>query len=863
MASKQSNDSRIRFPIEQKEQAAQREHSTLLARDIYKDLADLLEDGLKSQPDQDDLDQHRSHNAILIDGKRGTGKSSVLVNLNLYLESERADLAKAIHVLKPVDPTLLEDTDDLFLNVIVAAIIRDKSVAEALSRADHKAEEFHLQLQVLGNTLEQLQSQRNKYGLDKVRAFMGSHDLNKQVHELFKKSLELIGKKLLVLPIDDVDTSLNRAFENLEVVRRYLTSPYVQPIISGDLALYHEVTWRDFYSKLTQNSKIKTRDALDTAKSLATEYQRKIMPLQLRRDMPTAANYLVNEDILLCKDTEEYFSLPVFWRWIDALLNERLNTPTERRLSIKLETVRELTQLIFAFRQNIPDLSGLLKRWGPSITNEWALHRAMIMPIGIIPALNEFSREYHRAQRLEEKTQRETASNHAYQNFFNTKHEADPLSAVEWRHCITEAKKVLLNYLHHEHASSAASLALEADAHILNIQTTPTARLSTLFKATLFQPTQLTKESALSFPAALVRSNLDEWKKHAPKDLQGIVSLEERHPYALAEVGHAIKRYDTSDLPLEAQFLAELMLHRSFFSESRKTNMIFTGRLFELVIASLVRNLEPNDLSELVNRAPFYSVPALSDDDLDPQDLTPEDSAPDTYIDPLTISLAKNINDWRTEHRIDEQTVSGWLIYNVMNSYFAKSWEFNKPLKPNQNPADPSLRMLSMTARRAFRTLWNAFASLEKGEVFGMPSIVTSFSMGDKDRFEQGLAYRQNILPFLRRHGEQSFGGETRSFTSALVNHPILRMIENLQKYADQFEDSDFEEEWVYPPTTRSVTEIIKRHFEVESIGDAYSVKVAQDDIEAIRDFCISQKIPEDVIDGNPHFQYLTGEAGK
>lgn len=346
--------------------------------------------------------------------------------------------------------------------------------------------------------------------------------------------------------------------------------------------------------------------------------------------------------------------------------------------------------------------------------------------------------------------------------------------------------------------------------------------------------------------------------KHVPDELVITATLDERHPYALAEVGHAMKRFNTSDLPLEAQFLAELMLHRSFFSESRKTNKIFTGRLFELVIASLVRNLEPHDLSELINRAPFYSVPALSDDDLDPQDIAPEDSAPETDIDTLIISLAKNINDWRKEHHIDEQTVSGWLIFNVMNSYFAKSWEFNKPLKPNQNPADPSLRALIMTARRAYRALWNAFASLEKGEIFGMPSIVTSFSMGDKDRVEQGLAYRQNILPFLRRHGERSFGGEIRTFTNALANHPIFKMIENLQQDTNQITESmeigDYPQ---YPPTTRSVTALIKAHFNLDSISDLYSLDYSEEDVAAIHAICLNEGIPEDVIRNNPHYYYL------
>jgi len=324
-----SSETLIRLPIDQKEQASQSDVSTLLAQEIYQDLAKLLEDSLKNQPtDPDaDVDLYRSHSAILIDGQRGAGKSSVLVNLKLFLENEHKDVAEKVHILKPVDPTLLEDTDDLFLNVIVAAIIRDKDVARALSNADHKAEAFHHELQVLGNTLENLQSQRNKYGLDKLRAFMGNHDLMRQVHVLFKKALELVGKKLLVLPIDDVDTSMNRAFENLEVVRRYLTSPYAQPIITGDLSLYHEVTWRDFYGKITKGSNALEKQAIRRSQDLAREYQRKVMPLQLRREMPATSSYLKREDIVLCDGKNNYFSLLTFWRWIDALLNERVNSP--------------------------------------------------------------------------------------------------------------------------------------------------------------------------------------------------------------------------------------------------------------------------------------------------------------------------------------------------------------------------------------------------------------------------------------------------------------------------------------------------------------------------------------------------------
>ena len=38
-------------------------------------------------------------------------KTSVLVNLKEYLQQDHKDLLKDIHILKPVDPTLLEDNE--------------------------------------------------------------------------------------------------------------------------------------------------------------------------------------------------------------------------------------------------------------------------------------------------------------------------------------------------------------------------------------------------------------------------------------------------------------------------------------------------------------------------------------------------------------------------------------------------------------------------------------------------------------------------------------------------------------------------------------------------------------------------------
>lgn len=171
----------------------------------------------------------------------------MLVNLKEYLQQDHKDLLKDIHILKPVDPTLLEDNESLFLHIIVAALLSDNAIKLAQSQSPTKSQALNKSLESLAHALASAETQSADYGMDKLRAMFGNQHLADCVQHFFKTTLELLDKKLLVLPIDDVDTSLNRAFENLEIIRRYLTTPYVLPIVSGDRDLYREVTWRDFH----------------------------------------------------------------------------------------------------------------------------------------------------------------------------------------------------------------------------------------------------------------------------------------------------------------------------------------------------------------------------------------------------------------------------------------------------------------------------------------------------------------------------------------------------------------------------------------------------------------------------------------
>ena len=421
--------STLRFiPLDASESAVLKDSRSLLPLDVYKKIAQFIRQALGNIPQSaasPELDDVRSHNAVSIDGERGTGKTSVLVNLKEYLQQDHKDLLKDIHILKPVDPTLLEDNESLFLHIIVAALLSDNAIKLAQSQSPTKSHES------LAHALASAETQSADYGMDKLRAMFGNQHLADCVQHFFKTTLELLDKKLLVLPIDDVDTSLNRAFENLEIIRRYLTTPYVLPIVSGDRDLYREVTWRDFHGRLTKDSHYRPREAYDRAVDLAVEYQRKLLPLPRRLVMPEVSEYLTEKSdraINLELKGEKLISLNNFYVWLQMFISGPVNGLEDSQLSLPIPSIRALTQLINHCGSLIPDLPSAIR----NASDELQVRRLWQMP-GINPqAFDTFYQEY-RQQSMSSK--RDYAR--AYQRFYDEQQQ--PITIEE---CILGAKEI-------------------------------------------------------------------------------------------------------------------------------------------------------------------------------------------------------------------------------------------------------------------------------------------------------------------------------------------------------------------------------------------------------------------------------------
>lgn len=218
------------IPLNAGESAVLPDANTLLPHnEVYEPLAQMIIEAVNKAKAAKgkSLNELREHSAISIDGARGTGKTAVLVNLKSFLKDQ--DVLKDVHILDPVDPTLLENGESLFLHIIVAAVLHDKEVKEAQKQQPNSSRSLNQTLEKLAQSLESVETQQQHHGMDKIRAMYSNKLLADCVQDFFREVLGLLGKQLLILPIDDVDTSLNRAFENLEIVRRYLATPMFCP----------------------------------------------------------------------------------------------------------------------------------------------------------------------------------------------------------------------------------------------------------------------------------------------------------------------------------------------------------------------------------------------------------------------------------------------------------------------------------------------------------------------------------------------------------------------------------------------------------------------------------------------------------
>lgn len=253
---------------------------------IHQQLEAIKQDNLSS-----DKRTPRYHNAISVFGARGTGKTSFLYSV---LESLKEPEYSHVEVLGFLDPTLIEEKEHIFL--LVVSLINDK-VNDVLKKAECDLNTqayidrrcWNEQLKKLAAGLPTLE----KIGEDHRTANWHNHDfimerglndvlaafkLEDNFHALVNEALRILNKKAFVLALDDIDVDMRKGADVLEMIRKYLTTPRIITILSGNYKLYSMNVRRIQWRQLKDNRNFeKDKDFTQMVNELEGHYLMKVL----------------------------------------------------------------------------------------------------------------------------------------------------------------------------------------------------------------------------------------------------------------------------------------------------------------------------------------------------------------------------------------------------------------------------------------------------------------------------------------------------------------------------------------------------------------------------------------------------------
>lgn len=247
------------------------------------------------------LSYARPHNAILIEGGRGSGKTTFLLQAIESMDSKYGPYEKVgqhLKVLPMVDPTLIETKQNiivLILSLIETAVEHCTDEYGLLDEARQDLAEGLGLLDGIGHATPygaewEDASWVMSRGLEKARK---GHSFERRLNLYLERALALLGARAFVLTFDDLDTNFVHGFTILETIRKYLTSPHLVIILSGDLDLYGRLLRQSIYKNfgeqvLKTDIEVLGRAKEDVAGSvleLEEQYLLKIVPPQHRISM--------------------------------------------------------------------------------------------------------------------------------------------------------------------------------------------------------------------------------------------------------------------------------------------------------------------------------------------------------------------------------------------------------------------------------------------------------------------------------------------------------------------------------------------------------------------------------------------------
>ncbi|RUT39808.1 hypothetical protein WG29040_05680 [Pseudomonas sp. PAMC 29040] len=302
-----------------------------------------------------------------IDGTRGAGKSTFLQSAFDALGNEKTE--PSVSRLAYIDPSRIEHSEIILLSILKALKDRIKGAKNGSSLdQENLLKHFREQFKKLAGGLslftqnhDQLQDLDPElffeWGLERAGH---SAELRKNLHALLDLACQVLGTDALLLAFDDADTHAHHARSVLECIRKYLDTPRLVVLVTGDIELYSLMVRDHFYESLGDAKHGQAKERADQRHKmvdhLEDQYLLKLFPMHRRLQLRPLWNLLQYD--------ENRFRL-AHSQWDKQLTpNELVGTLIRRGLRIKnprdLDLYRE-----FLLKQPLRSVLQVLSRCAP------------------------------------------------------------------------------------------------------------------------------------------------------------------------------------------------------------------------------------------------------------------------------------------------------------------------------------------------------------------------------------------------------------------------------------------------------------------------------------------------------------------
>lgn len=304
----------------------------------------------------------RKHDTITILGERGSGKTSLLLNLKTILKNLK-NYDDELVFLDIIDPTLFETKQNILVSIIslIADTVKDRAT-----------DEWSQSLVELGDGLKLLDGIGSdiiksdlfddgalilEKGLDHASSGL---NLEKSLNTFINRSLSLLdNKKMFVLMFDDIDTNIDKGWMVLETIRKYLTSCQLQVFVSGDWELYSSLVrmkqWENFDRKIFPEKE--WQDKADLVNDLEEQYLIKVLKPEYRiylENLYHLTTKIQYPKIFIEDSIENKKTIDSIYKEISEKLFNFQNKKHQTEISnlIKFLPVRTNMKILYLFVQN-------------------------------------------------------------------------------------------------------------------------------------------------------------------------------------------------------------------------------------------------------------------------------------------------------------------------------------------------------------------------------------------------------------------------------------------------------------------------------------------------------------------------------